>query len=212
MLTKILIVDDHTIFREGLKLILAENPEVVVGGEADSGQEALKEVSENNYDIVLLDISLPERNGLEILREIKNRRPDIHVIMLTMYPEEVYAISALKIGASGYLTKKQAPDELMQAIKKVSKGEKFISSSIVEKLILIAENGSEKLPHETLSDREHQVMCMIASGKTVSKISEDLSLSINTISTFRKRILKKLNLMTNAELTSYAIKNQLVPE
>jgi len=212
MLTKILIVDDHTLIREGLKLIFAENPDIVVGGEADSGQEALKKVSENNYDIVLLDISLPDRNGLEILREIKNRRPDLPVIMLTMYPEEAHAIRALKAGASGYLTKKKASDELLEAVRKVSKGERCISSSLVEKLILITENGSEKLPHETLSDREYQVMCMIASGKTLSKIAEDLSLSINTISTFRQRILKKLNMRTNAELTHYAIMNQLVLE
>jgi DNA-binding NarL/FixJ family response regulator len=212
MLTKILIVDDHTLIREGLKLIFAENPDIVVGGEADSGQEALKKVSENNYDIVLLDISLPDRNGLEILREIKNRRPDLPVIMLTMYPEEAHAIRALKAGASGYLTKKKASDELLEAVRKVSKGERCISSSLVEKLILITENSSEKLPHETLSDREYQVMCMIASGKTLSKIAEDLSLSINTISTFRQRILKKLNMRTNAELTHYAIMNQLVLE
>ena len=212
MFKKILIVDDHTLIREGLKLIFAENPDIVVGGEADSGQEALKKVSENNYDIVLLDISLPDRNGLEILREIKNRRPDLPVIMLTMYPEEAHAIRALKAGASGYLTKKKASDELLEAVRKVSKGERCISSSLVEKLILITENGSEKLPHETLSDREYQVMCMIASGKTLSKIAEDLSLSINTISTFRQRILKKLNMRTNAELTHYAIMNQLVLE
>ena len=209
---KVLIVDDHTLVREGLKLIIAESPDIVVAGEAGSGQEAMEKVSRNKYDVVLLDISLPDKNGLHLLKEIKNQRPDLAVVILTMHPEEAHAIRAMKSGASGYLTKKEAPGKLMQTIRRVAKGEKFMTSSLVEKLLLSAEKDSEELPHDTLSEREHEIMCMIVSGKTVSEIAGALSLSVNTINTLRHRILKKMNIKTNAELIRYAIKNQLVCE
>jgi two-component system invasion response regulator UvrY len=209
---KILIVDDHILVREGLKLIMEDYPDIIVVGEAGSGQEALNEVSRKKYDAVLLDISLPDRNGLDILREIKNKRPDLPVVMLTMHPEAVHAIRALRAGASGYVTKRQAPVELIAAIRKVANGEMFMTSTLADQILLSAEKDSEKPLHETLSVREYQVMLMIASGKTVSEIARELSRSVNTINTLRQRILKKMNFKTNAELIHYAIKNQLVPE
>jgi len=207
---KILIADDHAIVREGLKQILSESPDLVVVAEASSGQEVLEKISKNDLDLVVLDIAMPGRGGLDILKEIKTQKPRLPVLMLSMYPEEQYAIRVLKAGASGYLTKESAPDELVKAIRQISQGKKYISPSLAEKLAIDLELGPDKLPHEILSDREYQVMCMIASGKTLKEIADGLSLSIKTISTYRSRILEKMNMKTNAELTHYAIKNNLV--
>jgi DNA-binding NarL/FixJ family response regulator len=207
---KILIADDHAIVREGLKQILSESPDLVVVAEASSGQEVLEKISKNDLDLVVLDIAMPGRGGLDILKEIKTQKPRLPVLMLSMYPEEQYAIRVLKAGASGYLTKESAPDELVKAIRQISQGKKYISPSLAEKLAIDLELGPDKLPHEILSDREYQVMCMIASGKTLKEIADGLSLSIKTISTYRSRILEKMNMKTNAELTHYAIKSNLV--
>jgi DNA-binding NarL/FixJ family response regulator len=207
---KILIADDHAIVREGLKQILLENPDLVVVSEASTGQEVLNKVGKNDLDMVVLDIAMPGRGGLDILKEIKNLKPKLPVLVLSMYPEEQYAVRVLKSGASGYLTKESAPVELVKAIRQISQGKKYISPSLAEKLAFDLEVSSEKLPHETLSDREYQVMCMIASGKTLKEIADELSLSIKTISTYRSRILEKMNMRTNAELTHYAVKNRLV--
>ena len=207
---KILIADDHAIVREGLKQILSETPDLVVVAEASSGQEVLEKISKNDLDLVVLDIAMPGRGGLDILKEIKTQRPRLPVLMLSMYPEEQYAIRVLKSGASGYLTKESAPSELVMAIRQISQGKKYISPSLAEKLAIDLEINPDKMPHEILSDREYQVMCMIASGKTLKEIADGLSLSIKTISTYRSRILEKMNMKTNAELTHYAIKNNLV--
>ena len=207
---KILIADDHAIVREGLKQILSESPDLVVVAEASSGQEVLEKISKNDLDLVVLDIAMPGRGGLDILKEIKTQKPRLPVLMLSMYPEEQYAIRVLKSGASGYLTKESAPSELVMAIRQISQGKKYISPSLAEKLAIDLEVSPDKLPHEILSDREYQVMCMIASGKTLKEIADGLSLSIKTISTYRSRILEKMNMKTNAELTHYAIKNNLV--
>jgi two-component system invasion response regulator UvrY len=207
---RILIADDHTIVREGLKQILAETPDMAVAGEACNGQEVLEKIWKNDYDVVLLDISMPGRSGLDILKEIKSERPKISVLILSMYSEEQYAIRALRAGASGYMTKEGAPDELIEAIRKVSQGRKYISPSLAEKLAFNLESGSEKAPHEDLSDREYQVMCMIASGKTIKEIADELSLSVKTISTYRSRILEKMGMKSNAALTHYAMQNRLV--
>jgi DNA-binding NarL/FixJ family response regulator len=161
-------------------------------------------------DLVVLDIAMPGRGGLDILKEIKTQMPRLPVLMLSMYPEEQYAIRVLKSGASGYLTKESAPAELVKAIQQISQGRKYISPYLAEKLAIDLEVSTDKLPHELLSDREYQVMCMIASGKTLKEIAAGLSLSIKTISTYRSRILEKMNMKTNAELTHYAIKNRLV--
>lgn len=207
---KILIADDHRIVREGLKQILAETPDMVVAGEANNAQEVLKKVWDDEYDVLLLDISMPGRSGLDILKQLKTDRPKLSVLVLSMYSEEQYALRALKAGASGYMTKESATDELIEAIRKVSTGRKYISPSVAEKLAFSLESGDERPPQETLSDREFQVMCMIASGKTIKAIAEELSLSIKTVSTYRARILEKMRMKNNAELTHYAIQNKLV--
>lgn len=207
---KILIADDHTIVRKGLKQILSETSDMVVAGEAGNGQEVLDKVRKNGYDVILLDISMPGRSGLDIMRELKTEYPRLPVLVLSMYPEEQYAVRVLRAGASGYLTKESAPDELIAAIRKVVVGKKYVSSSLAEKLAFYLETDTGKPLHETLSDREYQVMCMIASGKTVGDIAENLSLSVKTISTYRSRILEKMKMSTNAELTHYAIQNKLV--
>ncbi|OGW52471.1 MAG: DNA-binding response regulator [Nitrospirae bacterium RBG_13_43_8] len=207
---KILIADDHAIVREGLKQILSESPDLVVVAEASTGQEVLEKIGKNDLDLIVLDIAMPGRGGLDILKEIKSQRPRLSVLMLSMYPEEQYAVRVLKSGASGYLTKESAPAELVKAIRQISQGKKYISPSLAEKLAIDLEISPDRPPHETLSDREYQVMCMIASGKTLREIADGLSLSIKTISTYRSRILEKMNMKTNAELTHYAIKNRLV--
>ncbi len=207
---KILIADDHTIVREGLKQIVSNAPGLLVTGEAANGQETLELVRKDNFDVILLDIAMPKKDGLAILKQLKQEKQDLPVLVLSMYPEEQYAVRALKMGAAGYLTKITATDELIKAIKKVSAGKKYISNSLAEKLAHYLDTDTEKLPHESLSDREFQVMRMIASGKTVKKIADELSLSINTISTYRIRVLNKMKMMTNSELTYYSIKNQLV--
>ena len=207
---KILIADDHPIVREGLKQILAETSNMVVTDEASNGQGLLNKVWKKDYDVVLLDISMPGRSGLDILKQLRIERPKLPVLILSIHPEEQYAVRALKAGASGYLTKKSAPDELITAIWKVSQGRKYVSSSLAEKLAFELEIDTEKPPHETLSDREYQVMCMIASGKTVKEIAEELLLSVKTVSTHRSRILEKMKLKSNAKLIHYAIKNRLV--
>ena len=207
---KILIADDHAIVREGLKQILSESDDLAVADEASTGQEVLEKINKNDLDLVILDIAMPGRGGLDILKEIKTQKPKLPVLMLSMYPEEQYAVRVLKSGAAGYLTKESAPGELVMAIRQISQGKKYISPSLAEKLAVDLEISPDKPSHETLSDREYQVMCMIASGKTLKEIADGLSLSIKTISTYRSRILEKMNLKTNAELTHYAIKNNLV--
>lgn len=207
---KILIADDHAIVRKGLKQILAETHDMAVAGEAGNGPDLMDKVRTGDWDVVILDISMPGRGGLEILKQLKSERPRIHVLVLTMHPEDQYAIRVFKAGASGYLTKESAPEQLVAAIRKVARGGKYVSPHLAEKLAYDLEIGSEKPPHETLSDREYQVMQMIASGKTVGNMAEELSLSVKTISTYRARILKKMKMKNNAELTHYVIRKKLV--
>lgn len=206
----VLIADDHTIVRKGLKQLLAETPDMVVAGEASNGYEVLEKIKQNHYDVLLLDISMPGKSGLDILKELRAEKPKLPVLVLSMYPEEQYAVRVLRAGASGYLTKESAPDELVVAMRKVAQGKKYVSPSLAEKLAVDLEVDATKPAHETLSDREYQVMCMIASGETVGEIAEKLSLSAKTISTYRARILEKMSMKNNAELTHYAIQNKLV--
>lgn len=207
---KILIADDHPIVRKGLKQILEETTEMVVAGEASNAQEVLNKVLKEDFDIVLLDISMPGRSGLEILKEIKTLKPKLKVLILSIHPEEHYAERVLKAGASGYLTKESAPEELISAIRKVAQGRKYISPSFAERLVSTLDAETDKLPHERLSDREFEVLCMIASGKTITEIAEEMALSVKTISTYRSRILQKMNMKNNAELTYYVIKHNLL--
>ncbi len=207
---KILIVDDHPVVRQGLKEIIEATPDMMVSDEASNGQEALEKVRKSDFDVVLLDISMPGRSGLDILKELKSEKPVLSVLILSMHPEEQYAVRALKAGASGYLTKESASDELIAAIRKASKGRKYVSSSLAEKLAFYLEMDDDRPLHETLSDREYEVMRMIASGKTITEIAEKLFLSVKTISTYRSRILEKMRMKSNAELIHYALKNRLV--
>ena len=207
---KILIADDHPVVRKGLKDIIQETSDMTVSGEAGKGQEVLENVRKIDFDVVVLDIAMPGRSGLDILKELKSEKPELPVLILSIHPEEQYAVRVLKAGASGYLTKDIAPDELITAIRKVSRGKKYISASLAEKLAYDLEIGAEKPLHETLSDREYEVMCRIASGKTAKEIAEELYLSVKTISTYRARILEKMQMKNNAELTHYAIKHKLV--
>jgi len=207
---RILIADDHPIVRQGFKQVLSETADLVVADEAGNGQDVLSLVARKDYDVILLDISMPGKNGLEVLKELRITNTKIPVLILSIYPEEQYAIRALKAGASGYLTKASAPEELISAIRKVSRGGKYISSSLAEKLAYELDGDAEKAPHDTLSDREYQILLMIASGKTVSDIAEEMCLSVKTVSTYRSRILDKMKMKNNAELTTYAIRNKLV--
>lgn len=207
---KILVADDHAIVREGLKQILVETSGIIVAGEASDGNQALNQVRKGDYDLVLLDIAMPGLSGLEVLKQLKSERPDLPVLMLSMYPEEQYAVRTLRAGASGYLTKQSAPDELIAAIRKVCMGGKYVTSSLAENLAFYLEMDSDRPAHELLSDREYQVMLMIGSGKRVKEIADELSLSVKTISTNRSRALRKMGMKTNAEFTYYAIKHDLV--
>ena len=207
---KVLIADDHTIVREGLKKILSNVPEVESVEEAENGQEVLDKVTKAKFDIVILDISMPGKSGLEVLKELKQKKSNLAVLILSVHPEEQYAIRALKSGASGYISKSSASEELVKAIRTIHTGGKYITPTIAEKLIFEIEEDTVKPAHEKLSDREYQVMCMISSGKTIREISDYLCLSVKTVSTYRVRILEKMNFKNNSELTFYAIKNKLI--
>jgi len=207
---KILIADDHTLVRKGLKQILLDTEDIERVDEARDGKQTINKVSRKKYDLVLLDISLPGRSGIDVLKQLKCSKPELPVLILSMHPEEQYAVRSLRAGASGYLTKESAPDELIDAIRKVAGGGKYITSSLAEKLAGEIGPDAEKPLHEILSDREYQVMCLIASGKTVKDVAEALNLSVKTISTHRARILRKMRMENNAQLTHYAIKNNLV--
>jgi DNA-binding NarL/FixJ family response regulator len=207
---RILVADDHSVVREGIKQILAGLEDMVVEDEAGSGQEVLSKMMKKKYDLILLDISMPGRSGLEILEEIKVIQPKLPVLILSMHPEEQYAVRMLRAGAAGYLTKASAPEELISAIQKVSKGGKYVTVSLAEKLAFELDAGAEKPYHEKLSNREYQVMLMLASGQSVAEAAEELCLSPKTISTYRTRIMEKMHMKKNAELTLYAVKNNLI--
>lgn len=207
---RILIADDHSVVRQGIVQIMSGYTDIQVVGEAENGFSAVEMADPAFCDVVLLDISMPGKNGLEVLKEIKTNHPSIQVLMLSMYPEEQYALRALRLGASGYLTKSSAPDELLSALRKVAAGGKYVTSSLAEKLASSWDLDTERPRHELLSDREFQVMCLIAAGNTISEIAAELNLSVKTISTYRSRILEKMGMDNNAELIHYAIKNKLV--
>ena len=207
---KVLIADDHAIVREGLKQILADTRDIMVAGDAENGFEALKLIRRSPSDVVLLDISMPDRSGIEVLKQLRKEFPKLAVLMLSMHREDQYAIRALKAGAAGYLNKQSAPAELVTAIRQVAAGRKYVSLALAEELANQLDEDHEQPPHAALSDREYQTMTMIASGKTVSDIAAELTLSVKTISMYRSRVLQKMKLRHNAELTHYAIKNRLV--
>ena len=207
---KVLIADDHPMIREGLKKTLRDEVGIEVVGEAKNGREVLSFVEEHELSVVLMDLSMPELTGFDVLKELKMSHPKLPVLILSMHPEDRFAIRALKVGASGYLTKDSAPLELVNAIRKVVNGGKYVSPTLAEKLVFEIENGSDLPSHKTLSDREYQIFCMIAQGKSIMEISEALSLSLNTVHTYRTRLLEKMNMKTNTEITQYAIRNNLI--
>jgi two-component system, NarL family, invasion response regulator UvrY len=207
-MVRILIADDHPIYRRGLLQILTDVPDMFAVDEAGSGEEALGKVWDNNYDLVLLDISMPGRGGLDALKVLKSHRPKLPVLVISMHPEEQYAVRALRAGADGYVNKESAWYELVKAIQKVLEGGKYVSALVAEKLATNMSDVDKPL-QEILSDREYQVFLMIASGKTVGAIADELSLSVKTVSTHRVRILEKMKFKNNAELIHYAIANNL---
>lgn len=207
---RILIADDHTVVRRGLKQILLEEFKSAQIEEVGDAEDLLKKVLKQEWDVVVSDISMPGKSGLEILQEIKHHYPKLPVLILSVYPEDQYAVRVLKAGASGYLNKDSAPDELVKAIHQVLLGKKYITSSIAEKLATMLDQDADKLPHESLSDREFEVMRLLSAGHPVTDIAEKLSLSSTTVSTYRARIMTKMNFKTNADLTLYAINNKLL--
>jgi DNA-binding NarL/FixJ family response regulator len=207
---RVLIVDDHPVVRRGLQQILAAEPDVGSAVEAASAAELMERVRGEEWDAVVLDISLPDRNGLEVLKDVKALQPGLPVLILSMHPEDQYAVRALKAGASGYVTKESAAEELVKAVRKVVGGGRYVSPVLAEKLAMSVGADYQKPLHESLSDREYQVACLIASGKKIKEIAEELSLSVKTVSTYRARILEKMNMKSNAELIHYAVKNRLV--
>jgi len=209
-MVKIFIADDHAVVREGLKQIISEVPDIQVAGEADNGFEVPDRVKSNHYDMLILDITMPGPNILDLVKQLKQDKPGLSILVLSIHPEEQYAVRVLRSGASGYLTKESAPEELVNAIRKVAGGGKYVSAALAEKLLFTLGTDQEKLPHDNLSDREYQALCMIASGKTVKQIAEELNLSEKTISTYRSRVLQKMGMKNNAEITHYAFKYGLV--
>ncbi|KFI07016.1 response regulator transcription factor [Massilia sp. BSC265] len=207
---RVFIADDHAIVREGLKQILAEQRDIIVAGEAETGLDAIKLVGKARLHVMLLDISLPDRNGIDVLKQIKKDKPELAVLMLSMHREDQYAIRSLKAGAAGYMTKQSAPRELVTAIRQVAAGQKYVSASLAQALAAQVGEDHEAPLHDSLSDREYQTLTMIASGMTVSDIARELSLSVKTVSEYRARLLAKMKLKNSAELTHYAIRNQLV--
>lgn len=207
---KILIADDHAIVREGLKQIVAEEKDMIVAGEAENSQKLMELLQKEKWDIIILDINMPGRNGLEILKDIKQLYPDLPVLILSMFSEEHYGIRAIKAGASGYLKKVSAPEELVSAIRKIVSGRKYITETLAEKLAESLDEAKSELLHEKLSDREFEILCSIAQGKSAEEIADDLSISVNTFYTYRNRILEKMSMKSNVELTQYAIRNKLI--
>ena len=207
---RILVADDHEVVRKGLVKVLAESLQPVKVDEARNGQEAMSKVWKSDYDLVVLDMKMPGKSGLDVLKEIKQHQPKLPVMILSMLPEEQFAIRAIRAGASGYLTKESAGDELILAIRKALKGERYISASLAEIMASDLDSDSEKSLHEVLSDREYQVMLMVASDKPVGAIAKELCLSAKTVSSYRANILLKTRMKNNAEITHYAIQNKLV--
>ncbi|MDQ7826964.1 MAG: response regulator transcription factor [Candidatus Eremiobacteraeota bacterium] len=206
----VLIADDHPLIRKGFKQILAEASDMYTPQEASTGQEVLEMVGRKHFDIVLLDITFPDMNGLGVLKELKRKHPQLPVMMISIHPEEQYAVSAMKAGASGYLTKGSAPDELLKAVERVSAGGKWITATLADSLASFLENDESKPLHESLTSREYQVLCMIASGLSTNAIAEKLFLSNKTIFFYRDRLIRKLNLKSTSDIIRYALRHKII--
>jgi two-component system invasion response regulator UvrY len=209
-MAKILIADDHPLIRQGVKQTLAENPDLIVTDEAASGLQVLEKVRKGDFDVVILDLSMPGMSGIDVLKQIKKEKPGLAILILSRFSEEQYAIAAMKAGASGYVTKTTVVDELVDAVKKVLSGRKYISVSLAEKIAGELRVDGENPVGAILSDREREILRLIASGKTIGEIADQLCLSPTTISTYRFRLMRKMNLKSNAELTRYALEHDLI--
>ncbi|OIR08471.1 response regulator UvrY [mine drainage metagenome] len=207
---KVLIADDHALIRKGLKQLLDDTDDMRVIGEAENGMQAIRMAEETAYDVVLLDISMPDKHGVEVLKQLKASKPQLPVLMLSMHPEEQYALRSMKAGAAGYLNKQSAPMQLVTAIRQVASGKKYISTELAEQLANGLSQGYQELLHQTLSNREYQTLCLMASGKKLSEMADIMSLSPKTVSVYRSRLLEKMKLKNNAEAIHYAISNHLI--
>ena len=205
----VIIVDDHPVVRRGLKQIIEDEPDMEVAGEAKNAEECFSLVRKTDCTLVLLDITLPDRSGFDVLKQLKYEHPGLPVLILSTHSEDLYGLRLIKAGASGYLMKEGAPDELVKAIRKVNAGGKYVSASLVEKLVSHLD-ASDKPPHENLSNREFQILCMIARGKSLKSIADELCVGEKTVSTYRSRIMEKMKMSTNSDLTRYALENHLV--
>lgn len=209
-MSKILVVDDHALIRKGIKQLLEDSDDVQVAGEAESGMQAINMMRKNHFDLVLLDISLPDKHGMDVLKQLKSEQPDIKIIVLSMYPEDQYGVRTLKAGAMGYINKQSAPEKLVGAIRHVISGKKYISEALSEQLLNNLIGESQDLMHQSLSNREYQTLCLMSSGKSLTEISEIMKLSPKTVSVYRARMLEKMGFKNNAEAVHYAIAHHLV--
>jgi DNA-binding NarL/FixJ family response regulator len=207
---KVLIADDHALIRKGLKQLLDDTNDMRMTGEAENGMQAIRMVDEGDFDVVLLDISMPDKHGIDVLKQLKVNHPQLPVLILSMHPEEQYALRSMKAGAAGYLNKQSAPGQLVTAIRQVASGKKYISTELAEQLADGLSQGYQELLHQTLSNREYQTLCLMASGKKLSEMAEIISLSPKTVSVYRSRLLEKMKLKNNAEAIHYAISNHLI--
>jgi len=207
---KLLLVDDHALIRKGIKQLLEDIPDIRVIGEASSGMQAINMVREQYYDLVLLDMALPDKHGMDVIKQIKSRQPDIKIIVLSMYPEDQYGMRAMKAGAMGYINKQSAPEKLVSAIRHVIGGKKYISEILAEQLLNNLIGESQDLMHQSLSNREYQTLCLMSSGNSLTEIAEIMSLSPKTVSVYRARMLEKMGFKNNAEAVHYAIAHHLV--
>lgn len=211
MIIKVLVVDDHALIRKGLKQILDDTSDMRVTGEAETGMQAIKMARENGYDMVLLDITLPDKHGVEVLKQIKAECPALPVLILSMHPDDQYAMRAIRAGASGYMNKQSAPSQLVTAIRKVASGKKYISGELAEQLANdLTKDSQQEVSHQVLSNREYQTLCLMAAGKSLSEMADIMSLSAKTVSVYRARMLEKMNLKNNAEAVRYALSHNLI--
>ena len=206
----ILVVDDHALIRKGMKQILDDTSDIRVTGEAESGQQAIKMVRENKYDIALLDITLPDKYGIDVLRQLKLQCPSLPILILSMHPDEQYAMRSIRAGAAGYMNKQSAPSQLVTAIRQVASGRKYISGELAEQLANEMANDKQEVTHQILSNREYQTLCLMAAGKSLSEMADIMSLSAKTVSVYRARMLEKMKLRNNAEAVRYAIDHHLI--
>jgi two-component system, NarL family, invasion response regulator UvrY len=209
-MAQVLIVDDHAVVRAGLRQFLIDDPRITRVDESDSGQRAMEALRLSRYDLMVLDINMPGRNGLDILRNVISAHPETRVLIVSGYPERQYAVNVLKAGASGYISKESAPEELLKAVHTVLAGRRYVSATLAEQLVTDLDLDNEKPIHASLSEREFQIFCKLATGKSVSDIANELCLSVKTISTYRSRVLEKMNFTSNADITTYALRNGLM--